>query len=424
MECRVCPGQVTRRSFLRFGLAGAGALVGMKPLAALAQDTVARPAAGASKSVILLWMGGGPSQIDTWDPKPGKKTGGPFKAIDTAARGIQISEHLPKTAAQMKHVSLIRSLTTQEAAHERGTYLMHTCYAPIPGQDFCAMGTVVSFEFHRTGFPLPEFVAISPPAIPASPVLGEEFLPFQIGSLREPVPNVRRPGDVHSERQRERNRLLAEQNAEFEARREGREIDKVRTSMKKAEELMSTPLLKAFDLSQEPESLKKEYGGPFGQNCLLARRLVESGVKYVEVGLGGWDTHENNFDAVERNLGAFDPGYATLIRDLDQRGLLQNTIVLCMGEFGRTPEVNPANGRDHWCRCWSVAVAGGGIPGGRVVGETTPDGMDIRNRPVTVPDLFATVYSKLGINPDGFYLVNTRKVPYAYRGKPVKELMA
>jgi len=421
MACNICPGLPTRRTFLRFGLAGAGALVGMKPLASLAQDTVAKR---TGKNVILIWLPGGPSQMDTWDPKPGRKTGGPTKAIDTAVRGLQIAEQMPKIAAQMKHLSIVRTMTTSEAAHERGTYLMHTCYSPIPGQDFCAMGTVVSFETHQKGFPLPEYVAIQPPAIPASPALGEEFLPFQIGSIGDPVPNVKRPGEVGEERQHERDRLLNEQNAEFEQKREGREINKIQTAMKKAEDLMNTPLLKAFNVNAEPEAVRAEYGKGMGQNVLLARRLVEAGVRYVEVGLGGWDTHEQNFERVPENLKQLDPAVGMLMKDLAEKDMLKDTMVMVMGEFGRTPEINGTNGRDHWCKCFSVAIGGGGIPGGRVIGRTDQDGMDIRERPVTVPELFATVYEKLGIDAMHTYVVNTRKVPYAYRGKPIRELLA
>jgi hypothetical protein len=428
MACSRCndgfvPGVgVSRRTFLRFGLgAASAAAAGIRLPGVFAQDTVASSRSG--KSVIMLWMGGGPSQLDTWDPKPGTKTGGPFQAIDTAVRGIKIGQHLEKVAAQMKHMALLRAVTTKEAAHERGTFLMHTCFAPIPGQDFAAMGTVVSAELTKKDFPLPSFVAIAPPPIPQSPAFPEEFQPFTVGNVNDPVPNVRRPGDVSGDRQAEREKLLDAQNAGFEPRREGREIEKVKTAVKKAEDLMTTPLLKAFDIRQEPESLRKEYGGPFGQNCLLARRLVEAGVKFVEVGLGGWDTHDNNFDQVEKNCrNQLDPGMGTLIKDLDKRGLLKDTLVIWAGEFGRTPEINGGNGRDHWCMCFSVAMAGCGL-NGRVIGATDKTGQGIQDRPVTVPELFASVYKMIGIEPNKQYVINTRKVKYSYGGTVVKELV-
>ena len=416
-------GGLSRRTFLRFGLgAASAAAAGIRVPSLFAQDTVAEAAKRSGKSVIMLWMGGGPSQLDTWDPKEGEKTGGPFKAIDTAVRGIKIGEHLEKVAAQMKHVSLLRAVTTKEAAHERGTHLMHTCFAPIPGQDFAAMGTVVANELTAKDFPLPSFVAVAPPPIPQSSAFGEEFQAFTVGSVNDPVPNVRRPGDVSKERQALREQLLDQQNAAFEGKREGREIEKVKTAVKKAEDLMTTPLLKAFDIKQEKDELRKEYGGGFGQNCLLARRLVEAGVRFVEVGLGGWDTHDNNFKQIEDNCRKnLDPGMGTLIKDLDQRGLLKDTLVLWMGEFGRTPEINGGQGRDHWCKCFSVAMAGCGI-GGRLIGATDKTGMEIKDRPVTIPELFASVYKLIGIEPNKQYIINTRKVKYSYGGTPIREL--
>ncbi|MBI4564990.1 MAG: DUF1501 domain-containing protein [Planctomycetes bacterium] len=423
--CRECslPGVgVSRRTFLRFGLgAAAASAAGVRVPLIFGQDTVAE--SGARKAVILLWMSGGPSQLDTWDPKPGARTGGPFKAVETAVRGLQFSEHMERLAAQAKHLAVLRAVTTKEAAHERGTYLLHTGFSPIPGQDFAAMGTVVAAHLTRRGFPLPSFVAVSAPAVPQSSAFAEEHQPFTLGSLHDPIPNLRRSREVSSERQAEREKLLDAQNESIEESRGGREIGRVKAAMQKAEDLMTTPLMKAFDLREEPESLRQEYGGAFGQNCLLGRRLVEAGVKFVEIGLGGWDTHSNNFAQVEKLVRTqLDPGLGTLIRDLDQRGLLSDTLVLCMGEFGRTPEINGGNGRDHWCKCFSVALAGCGV-GGRVVGATDKTGMEIAGRPVSIPELFATVYRLIGVPENDHYVINARKVKYSYGAKPVRELL-
>jgi hypothetical protein len=323
----------------------------------------------------------------------------------------------------MKHISILRAMSTTEAAHERGAHLLHTCFAPIPGQDFAAMGTVVAAELTRKDFPLPSFVAVSPPDIPQSSSFGEEFQAFTVNNVDNPVPNVMRSPGVSAQHQKTREELLDAQNEEFEGRREGRQIEKVRTAVQKAEDLMATPLLKAFDVKSEPDELQKEYGGFFGQNCLLARRLVQAGVKFVEIGLGGWDTHVNNFVALEKLIREhLDPGMGTLIKDLDQKGMLKDTIVLWMGEFGRTPEINMTSGRDHWCKAFSVAMAGGGI-GGRIVGATDKAGMEIQDHPVNVPDFFATVYRRLGIPENNVYIVNQRKVKYSYGGKPIKELL-
>jgi hypothetical protein len=421
-DCRPPGVGVSRRHFLRFGLGAAAASAAGLHLPAFAQDkdTVA---GGTGKSVILLWMGGGMSQMDTWDPKPGQKTGGPTKVVETALRGIHLAHPMDRIAKQMKHISLMRAVTTMEAAHERGAHLLHTCFAPIPGQDFAAMGTVVAAELSRKDFPLPSFVSVAQQDIPQSSAFGEEFKAFTVNNIENPVPNVMRPGDISPNHQKMREELLDAQNEDFEGRREGREIEKVRTAVQKAEDLMTTPLLKAFDVKSEPEALRKEYGAYFGQNCLLARRLVQAGVKFVEIGLGGWDTHVNNFDAVSRIVREhLDPGMGTLVKDLAEKGMLKDTIVLCMSEFGRTPEVNYTNGRDHWCKSFSVAMAGGGV-GGRIIGATDKTGMEIQDRPVTIPELFATVYRLLGIQENNHYIVNQRKVKYSYGGKPIRELL-
>ena len=411
---------VSRRHFLRFSMGAAAASAAGFPVLAQDKDTVA---VKSGKSVIVLWMGGGPSQLDTWDPKPGQKTGGPMKVIDTAVRGVQLPSAMEKISKQMKHIAILRSMSTMEAAHERGAHLFHTCFSPIPGQDFAAMGTVVAAELTPKGFPLPSFVSVSQQNIPQSGSFGEEFKPFTVNDVNNPIPNVMRSGGISPEQQKDREDLLDAQNDEFEGRREGKEVEKVRTAVQKAQDLMTTPLLKAFDVKSEPEDLRQEYGGYFGQNCLLARRLVQAGVKFVEIGLGNWDTHVNNFDTVNKNIREqLDPGMGTLIKDLNEKGMLKDTIVLWMGEFGRTPEINATNGRDHWCKGFSVAVAGGGM-GGRIVGATDKTGMDIQDRPVTVPELFATVYRHLGIPENNHYIVNARKVKYSYGGKPIKELL-
>ncbi len=416
MTCESCAGPVDRRTFLKFMVGGGvGAAFGPS-IAALAQDTTARIRA---KACILLWMGGGPSQLDTWDPKPGRKCGGEFKAIATSARGMIVSEHLPRLAEQARHFSLVRSLTTGEAAHERGTYLMHTGYAPIGGLPFAPVGTIASHELSRPDYPLPTFISMHAP-VPLSPIFGERHLPFTIQNIHDPIPNLR-PG-VGSDRAERRARLLQDQDVAFEEGRRGKEIQRRHESSKKAQDLMATPLLRAFDLSKEPQAARKAYGGDFGQMCLLARRLVEAGVPFVEIGLNGWDTHGNNFEQVRNLSGQLDAGFGSLLKDLVERDLLRDTLVLWAGEFGRTPEINDRNGRDHWTKCWSVVMAGAGIQGGRVIGETDKDGMEIRNRPVLVQDYFATVFRALGIDPEKKYVLSGRKVKYAYNGKPIREL--
>lgn len=422
MTCTSCVPAFDRRSFLRFSLgAGAGLAAAQQPFSALAQQTVAKQASGrTAKSIIFLWMGGGPSQLDTWDPKPGRKTGGEFKAIDTSAKGVQISEHLPITAQQMKNAALIRTLTSSEGAHERGTYLMHTGMSIIPGQDFATLGMVVSYERGAKDFPLPHYIAMDPPAIPQSDVFGEDYTPFRISNAENPIPNIRR--SIDASRDKDRAALLFEQDAEWDKRRQQKEVEKVHNAYVKSEDVMNTPLLKAFDYRSEPDALKKEYGGRFGTNCLLARRLVEAGCSFVEIGMGGWDTHADNFGALKRMMPDLDAGMGTLLKDLAQKNLLKETMVVWAGEFGRTPDINAGKGRDHWTKCYSVMLAGGGIQGGRVVGNTGPDGYEISGKPAPVANFFASVFKACGIDPDRKYDLNGRKVKYAYNGTPLAEL--
>lgn len=416
-KCEKCRPAFSRRSFLRFSL-GAGAGIAA-PWSLAAQQTVAKPPAGSgTKSVILLWMGGGPSQLDTFDPKPGSPTQGEFKAIDSAVRGMQVTEHLPIVASQMKHLSIIRSVVTREGDHDRGEFLLHTGMSPN-GLEFPATGTVISYELGRKGFPLPHFVSINQSSIPQSSIFGEEYLPFRLGSPDNPIPNLRRTTEAG--RAKDRSSLLAEQSGEWAAKRQQREVEKVQVGYAKSEEIMSTPLLKAFDYRSEPEDLRKAYGTGFGTNCLLARRLVEAGCAFVEIGMGGWDTHVNNFDALRRMLPSLDAGMGTLVRDLAEKNLLQQTMVVWCGEFGRTPRIN-GSGRDHWTQGFSVVMGGGGIQGGRVVGDTGPQGLAVVKRPVPIQDLFATLYRSCGLDPEKRYVVEGRKVKYAYNGKPVSEL--
>ena len=413
-----------RRTFLRF-LVGGTAAMGLIPRPLW---SVGAPAEGRTvthhrgKACILLWLGGGPSQLDTFDPKPGKATAGPVSSIPTTVDGIQLSEYLPKLARQQEHFSIVRSLRSREAAHERGLYLMHTGYTPIPGLPFAPMGTVCSYELGRVDFPLPSFIGLSTPDIPHSEVFGDAHLPFSVRKLDDPIPNLRPM--VKSPRMAVRNELLAGQDKSFLRGRSGRAVERRIDASRGALELMTTPLLEAFRLDSEPESVRKRYGGTFGQQCLLARRLVSVGVPFVEIGLNGWDTHDKNFERTPELCQHLDAGFSSLLEDLAASGQLEETLIVCLGEFGRTPKINTSGGRDHWTKCWSVALAGGGIAGGRVIGATDSAGMEIAKQPVAVEDLFATAYKTLGIDPRKKYDVQGRKVRYAYNGKPIQGLLS
>jgi uncharacterized protein (DUF1501 family) len=436
MSCDCGHPHLSRRKFL--GAAGGGFLgfaaarqtdvFGAPSLNwLLPQDGATRAAA---RACIVVWLAGGPSHIDTFDPKEGRETGGPVKGLDTSVPGLQISEYLPVIAGQMKHASLIRSLTSREGSHERGRYLMHTGYAPTGTVVHPAMGAVTAMEVGDKALDLPNFISVGQPTEGAG-FLPPDFAPFvvdnpqpgQNGAVQ--IKNLA-PAGNDDRRFRERMRLLLEQERDFARDRESEETDRHMAAYQKADKLMHTPLLRAFQIGEEKEDLRKAYGqNRFGAGCLLARRLVEAGVKFVEVTLGGWDTHQENFTRVPELCRSLDPGLGTLLRDLQDRRMLDSTLVVCMGEFGRTPKINANNGRDHYPRVFSALVAGGGIGGGRVVGSSDRDGVDIKDRPVMVGDLLATMYTALGvdikkqvISPLG------RPLKFVESGTPIKELLS
>jgi hypothetical protein len=400
-----------RRSFLRIGL-GATAAASVAP-ALLAQEAVRSPKA---RAVIVLFMEGGPSHIDTFDPKPGQDTNGPFKAIDTAAKGIQICEHLPRVAAEMKHLSIIRSLSSREGDHSRGQYVLHTGHTPEAATTHPGIGAYLSREKGAAGAALPNFITIQQRSrMPGAAFLSNDHAPYPVDRPGEPILNIRYAQGVDVLRFNDRMHVLEDLEESFAGEHGGGFAQKRREAYHKADQLMHTPQLRAFDLKDEEDALRDRYGRtPFGQGCLLARRLVERGVKYVEVGLGGWDTHGDNFTKVQGNLETLDPAFGTLVGDLRQRGLLDETVVLWMGEFGRTPRINGQNGRDHWPRVFSMVVGGGGIEGGRIVGSSDAGGFEIKDRPVTVEDYAATLYQCVGID--------TKKQTVNEFGRPIRIL--
>lgn len=423
-KCSKCVPAMDRRSFLRFSMgAGAGVAAYGMPHAALAQQTKAeskKSPKDRKKTVICLWMGGGASHLDAFDPKPGNPNGGEFKAINCAgAPGMQVTELFPTVASQGKHLSLIRSVATNEGAHERGTSLMHIGMTPIPGLEIPPIGSVISYENGHKDFPLPHYIAMSPPAIPQGNAFGDEYLPFRLSNGREPIPNIR--SMVGDARDRERAKLLLDQNKEWDALRKQAMVEKVEKAYVKSEDVMTTPLLKAFDLGQEKSEVRSRYQGRFATNCLLALRLAEAGVSFIEIGMGGYDTHDNNFPRLRGNYPQVDKGMGNLIKDLADRDLLKDVVVMWMSEFGRTPNINAGKGRDHWARSFTVAMAGGKLGGGRTYGSTGPNGMACI-KPVSIKKLFATIYEAAGINTQGKkYNAGGRAVKYAYE-QPIKEL--
>jgi hypothetical protein len=383
-----------------------------------------------NKSLIVLWMSGGPPTIDIWDMKPGAPTGGEFKPVKTAADGIEICEHLPTVARQMNHLSIVRSLTTSEGDHMRGRTLMHTAHMPNPTVNYPSIGAVASQQLTPKDLSLPGFVAVGRPA-DGPGFLGMNYAPFTVQNPGQPPENIRAPDTVgrnveQTERVRRRQRLFYAVEDHFLAEHRGDAARSHSDIYGKAFNLVASTQGKVFSLTNEKKSLRDQYGdNGFGRGCLLARRLVEAGVTCVEVDLGGWDLHNGVFPAQKtRLLPMLDKGMGTLVRDLVDRGMWKNTVLLWMGEFGRTPRINQNAGRDHWARCWSVVVGGGAIQGGRVFGATNRDGTAVEGPDTAnVGDLFATVYKALGLDPATQIRDNLgRPIPLA-EGKPLKGLV-
>ena len=376
-----------------------------------------------NKSAILLWMGGGPSTIDLWDLKPGAATGGIFKPVSTSADGIQICEHLPLMAQQMHHMNIVRSMSTREADHMRGRYYMHTGYVPNPNVEHPSYGSVISHELMSSipQLDIPPFVSIGGASIGAG-FLGTSYSPFIVNSN-----GTVRDLDMGIDQSRldQRLRMLKTIEDKFVNEKRGDYASDHSKLLTKTVKLMTSPQMEVFKVSKEPKEVQERYGNTgFGRGCLMARRLVEMGVPFIEVDLGGWDNHTDIFKTLQdQKLPELDKAMSALIRDLSERGLLQDTAIIWMGEFGRTPNINGNGGRDHWARSWSVVVGGAGFKGGIIVGETSGDGKEVITEPYSSQDLMASVLKSLGISLEtSFTAKNGRPMKIANSGKLIKEL--
>jgi hypothetical protein len=419
VNVRVSPhGAVNRRGFLRWST-GAAAFTGLRWLDGM--TAFADELRKEGRSCILLWMAGGPSQFETLDPKPGAETQGPTRAIPTTVPGIQVAEHWPQLARQMQELAVIRSMTSKEGNHGRATYLLHTSYAPSGGITHAGFGSVVAKELGKADFDLPHFVSISG-ASQGPSYLGVRYAPFVVTDPTRPPDNLATP--VGGPRLERRLDLLKELEAPLEGGAAGAHVKDHQMLYQQTKQMVLSPRTRAFDLDAEPDRVREAYGrSAFGQGCLMARRLIESGVAFVEVASPGWDTHANELASLKKLIPPVDQGTAALLADLKQRGLLERTLVVWMGEFGRMPRVNLTAGRDHYPQVFNLAMAGLGVKGGRVIGATDKLGIEIVDRPVTVPDLFCTFCKGLGINPRKEYQSNVgRPVKIVERGLAVEEV--
>jgi len=376
-----------------------------------------------NKSAILLWMSGGPSTIDLWDLKPGAATGGIFKPISTSSDGIQICEHLPLMAQQMHHMNIVRSMSTREADHTRGRYYMHTGYVPNPNIEHPSYGSVISHELMSSipQIDIPPFVSIGGASIGAG-FLGTSYSPFVVnsnGTVRDLTM------DIDQSRLDQRLRMLKTIEDKFVNEKRGDYASDHAKLLTKTVKLMTSSQMDVFKVSKEPKEVQDRYGNTgFGRGCLMARRLVEMGVPFIEVDLGGWDNHQDIFTTLQnQKLPELDKAMSALISDLNDKGLLQDTAIICMGEFGRTPNINANGGRDHWAKSWSVVVGGAGFNSGTIVGETSSDGKEVITEPYTSQDLMASVLKSLGISLEtNFTAKNGRPMRIANSGKLIKEL--
>ena len=418
------PDGMSRRHFMNH-MAGAAALAA--PATAFTNSILANATdmKKRHKAAILLWMGGGPSSMDIWDLKPGAPTGGPFKQISTSADGVAICEHMPLMAKQMHHMAIVRSMSTREADHMRGRYYMHTGYVPNPNVEHPSYGAVISHELadQVPNLEIPPFVSVGGGSVGPG-FLGMTWSPFVVDSNG----NVRNlEMGVDPARLAQRMEMLATIEKRFIGERRGASADDHAKVLDKTVKLMTSPQMDAFKVMKEPKDIQEKYGASgFGRGCLMARRLVEAGVPFVEVDLGGWDNHANIFPTLQdQKLPMLDQAMSALVADLADRGMLDDTVVMWMGEFSRTPNINGGGGRDHWARSWSVVVGGGGFKRGVVVGETSSDGKEVVSEAYSSQDLMASVLESLGVSLETtFTAKNGRPMKIANSGKVIKELFA
>jgi hypothetical protein len=409
---------LSRRSFLQHVSAGAVAAgtLNFRQLMSVQAEELRKQ----GRSMILLWMQGGPSQLETFDPKPNTESGGQTTAIRTAVSGIQIANGWDQTAKVMNDLALIRSVTNKEGQHQRATYQLHTGYLPTGSVRHPSLGANIAKQLADLTRDLPAVVSVGQTV--GSGFLGVDYEPFVVDNPGQLPRNIETP--VATPRYSRRLGLLDKLEDDFAGRGGQIVVDNHRRLYQKASKMVMSSSVSAFDINQESESVRAKYGdSDFGRGCLLARRLVEAGVTFVEVQSRGWDTHDDVFNRVSKLASEVDPGMAALISDLKERGRLDRTLIVWMGEFGRTPKINPRTGRDHWPRGFNVAVAGGGVRGGQVIGSSSSDGTNVQDRPVTIPDLFCSVCKSLNVNPRIESISPLgRPLKIVDGGKPIDEL--
>ncbi len=419
----------SRRGFLTATAAGVTAsfAADMGAIDGLRSAVMASELKQQNKRVILLWLAGGASQFETWDPKPGAKTGGPFRAIPTNVTGIHISELLPELAQRMQHTAIIRSLNTKIADHGNGADLMECGRVADPGVKYPDIGAVVARELGRLESKVPDYVSLYTSTEGrrkgTSGFLGARYAPMFLSESMTP-PNIMRPDIIseidHHDRAALRN-VLAKR---FTASRRNQAVDSHLSAYQRVHGLMASADL--FDIEREPESVRNRYGSSqFAQQCLIARRLVEADVPFVKVARAWWDSHGQNFETHQELCADLDHSMSVLLDDLKERGLLEHTLVITLGEFGRTPNINASLGRDHFASAWSCSLSGAGIRGGVAYGKTDNEGQRVVEGEASAGDLFATILVALGIDHKHEYMLGARPIPLAdFGSNPIREVLA
>ena len=428
--CQTAEHLVARRRFL--GLAGASAMAGAgvlaSPLGAFVRPAAAAELQSKQKRILMVYLAGGLSQLESWDPKPGTDTGGPFRAIPTSVPGIHISELLPQTARQMHRLSIVRGVNINENDHGRGSYIMHTGRVPDPSNEYPHLGSVAARCLSPENDPLPGYIHITPGgggglSSSDAAFLGPRYASVVLGG-GQPPQNTVRPDTVTEAADQARQAMRRRVNDHFARRRRTAETEAYTQTYDQAAELMKRREL--FDVTKEPATDAERYGShDFGRHCLLARRLLENGVTFVKVSHSNYDTHNENFDFHLEQLGEFDQAFSTLVADLADRGLWESTLLVVNSEFGRTPGINQYCGRDHWGTAWSVVLGGTGVKLGGAYGSTNHNGTEVKDGQVNGAQLFHTYLQAVGLDSTETFDVSGRPLPMADPAfGPIKELLA
>ena len=400
---------LSRRSFLQGAVAGP---LGALGFAGMVHADGSQQLAAQQKQVVVFWLAGGVSQLETWDPKPGTDTGGPFLPISTSVPGLQISELLPYTAQQMHHLAVVRGIDTKEGDHSRGAYHMQTGQRRTPGFEYPYLGSAFAKQLSPPDSPLPGYIHIGRGGGNEESVfLGPRFAPLALPDGQAPA-NISLPAGLSSTADEQRRLLRRRISDRFAQGRPKADTEAYNASYDQAAQLMAKS--DVFDFSKMPPADEERYGKhDFARHCRMALRLIESGVTFVKVSHREYDTHSENFNFHLEQLGEFDRPFSTFISDLSERGLLQHTLVIVMCELGRTPRINANLGRDHWGTAWSIALGGCGIKGGAVVGKTNANGTAVTERQVDGSHLFHTYYQAVGLDPTRSFYDNGRPVAKA-----------